>query len=114
MARRKTKRTVGVRKRSGMLPGEAKRQSLVTVERMAKIGEAGLTAPAHYIVTSHQLDGVWTHTVELAGQRMVLPGKVIDQINRHRDSIRTEQRRLRAVEKAVRILKEDKQPNTLP
>ena len=113
MARRKTKRTVGVRKRSGMLPGEAKRQSLVTVERASKQGERGLTAPDHYVVTSHYLDSIWTYSVELAGQRMILPGKVVDQLARHRKSILTEQRRLRAVEKAVRILKEDRQP-TLP
>jgi hypothetical protein len=114
MVRRKAKRAVGMRKRAGMLPGEAKRQSLVTVERVSKAGEAGLTTPDHYVVTSHYFDGVWTYGVELAGQRMALPGKVVDQINRHRKSILTEQRRLRAVERAERILDEDKQPSSLP
>ena len=45
-----------------------------------------------YIVMTHRDDGHWTHTVELHGEMMRLPGKVIERIISQRKAIEKEQR----------------------
>ena len=96
-------------RRLGMIPRELKRRSLVTVERLARPGEVGemmmgererdMTVLDSYIVESRRLDGVWIHKVALRGEETRLPGRVIDTINRHRESIIKEGRSRRAKER---------------
>ena len=52
-----------------------------------------------YIVISHREDGQWTHTVELRGEMMRLPGKVIERIENQKAAIIKEQRSDRAKER---------------
>jgi len=122
MAQSKRRRRKGVapRKRSGLLPNEYRRHSLVRVERLAEPGDgrgsmaragASLTAWDNYIVETHRLDSEWTAWVEINGVTAKLPGKVVDQLIRHRDSVITEARstqaRARALEAAQRAASEE-------
>jgi len=50
----------------------------------------------HYIVQTHREDFDWSYTVELRGEQMRLPGKVIDRIISQREAIIKEQRSDRA------------------
>ena len=45
-----------------------------------------------YIVQTNCLDGEFSYTVELRGEMMRLPGKVIDKIISHREAIIQESR----------------------
>jgi len=83
----------------GMLPGESRRQSLITVLRdvLSMSGErAEATDEDHFVLTTHVIDRKWTFTVELAGHKMVIPGAVAKRMNDHRESITKEQRSKRA------------------
>mgnify|MGYP001581616945 CR=1 FL=1 len=105
----KRRRGTKQRRQSGLLPGEARRRSLVTVQRPVKVGEEGkygdreLFETDNYIVTTRRLDGVWAHFVEYGGQTWRLPGKAVDAMLRHRASIVAEQRRARAQETHARL-----------
>jgi hypothetical protein len=109
MRKRQTQKPQKPRSRAGMLPGEAKRQSLVSVEAVSdepgkdRYGNRDLMHPEHYIVSSHRLDGVWMHYVEYRGDVWRMPGKVYDAMKRHRESIITEQRRATAKERHARL-----------
>tara|TARA_Y100000034_G_scaffold62102_1_gene75399 strand:+ start:193 stop:498 length:306 start_codon:yes stop_codon:yes gene_type:complete len=79
------------------------------VERLRKAdepqryGEDDLMTTDTYNVITRRLDGRWTHVVEVQGQQVVLPGKVVDQMIRHRDSVTKEQRQISALETHGRL-----------
>ena len=105
------KRTVKVTKprasqrRKGLRPGEYRKRSTVVVERLRTADEKAqyitddMYTTDAYIVITHREDGQWTHTVELHGDMMRLPGKVVERIQGQKDSIITEQRSDRAKER---------------
>ena len=106
---RKKRKAGKPRSRAGMMPGEYKRRGTVYVERLRKAdepkryGEDDLMTTDIYNVITRRFDGHWTHIVEVQGQQAVLPGKVVDQMIRHRDSVTTEQRRVSAQETHERL-----------
>ena len=101
MAKRRGSRTrTPIRRRQGLLPGEFARRSLVAVERVSKDGERGLTTVDNYVVYTRRLDNDWRVEVEHKGVVTQMPHKVVEQVVRHMDSIRKEQRRTKAVETA--------------
>ena len=89
------------RRRQGMLPGESRRRSLVVVERVSRQaqGEEGLTTYHNYVLQTQRLDGVWEHSVEYKGEVWDLPGKVVERLLAHRESIIKEERSRRARER---------------
>lgn len=97
----------------GLLPGEYRRRSLVAVERVmvepvATTGERGLQATDIYVVQTRRMDNLWTHWAQMpAGtepsQLVRLPGKVVDAMLRHRESINKEHRRRTAQETHRRL-----------
>ena len=90
------------RRRQGLRPGEYRNRGPVYVERLrssdeqARYAEDNLYTTDIYNVTTHRDDGHWTHTVELHGEMMRLPGKVIERIISQRKAIEKEQRSDRA------------------
>ena len=105
MAKRTTNRGTkpkASQRRKGLRPGEYRKRSTVFVERMrsadeqARYVEDNLYTTDTYIVITHRLDGHWTHTVELSGDMMKLPGKVVERIISQRKAIEKEQRSDRA------------------
>ena len=90
------------RRRQGLKPGEYRKRGPVYVERLrssdeqARYAEDNLYTTDIYNVTTHRDDGHWTHTVELHGEMMRLPGKVIERIISQRKAIEKEQRSDRA------------------
>ena len=90
------------RRRQGLRPGEYRKRGPVYVERLrssdeqAWYAEDNLYTTDIYNVTTHRDDGHWTHTVELHGEMMRLPGKVIERIISQRKAIEKEQRSDRA------------------
>ena len=90
------------RRRQGLRPGEYRTRGPVYVERLrssdeqARYAEDNLYTTDIYNVTTHRDDGHWTHTVELHGEMMRLPGKVIERIISQRKAIEKEQRSDRA------------------
>ena len=90
------------RRRQGLTPGEYRKRGPVYVERLrssdeqARYAEDNLYTTDIYNVTTHRDDGHWTHTVELHGEMMRLPGKVIERIISQRKAIEKEQRSDRA------------------
>ena len=107
MAKRTTKVTKprASQRRKGLRPGEYRKRSTVFVERLrtadeqARYVEDNLYTTDAYIVITHREDGQWTHTVELHGEMMRLPGKVAERIQGQKDSIIKEQRSDRAKER---------------
>ena len=89
-------------RRKDMKPGEYRKRGPVYIERLrsadekAKYVEDNLYTTDTYIVITHRLDGHWTHTVELSGEMMKLPGKVVERIISQRKAIEKEQRSDRA------------------
>jgi hypothetical protein len=89
-------------RRKGLRPGEYRKRSTVFVERLrtadeqARYVEDNLYTTDAYIVITHREDGQWVHTVELHGEMMRLPGKVVERIQGQKDSIIKEQRSDRA------------------
>jgi hypothetical protein len=104
MAKRTTKVTKprASQRRKGLRPGEYRKRSTVFVERLRTSDEQAqyvtddMYTTDAYIVISHREDGQWTHTVELRGEMMRLPGKVVERIQGQKDSIVKEQRSDRA------------------
>ena len=92
-------------RRKGLRPGEYRKRSTVFVERLrtadekARYVEDNLYTTDAYIVITHREDGQWIHTVELHGEMMRLPGKVVERIQGQKDSIVKEQRSDRAKER---------------
>jgi hypothetical protein len=90
------------RRRQGLKPGEYRKRGPVYVERLrsseeqARYVEDNLFTTDTYIVMTHRDDGHWTHTVELHGEMMRLPGKVVERIINQRKAIEKEQRSDRA------------------
>ena len=107
MAKRTTKVTKprASQRRKGLRPGEYRKRSTVFVERLrtadeqARYVEDNLYTTDAYIVITHREDGQWIHTVELHGEMMRLPGKVVERIQGQKDSIVKEQRSDRAKER---------------
>ena len=101
--KRNTPRTSNRRK--GLRPGEYRKRSTVFVERLRTSDEQAqyitddMYTTDAYIVISHREDGQWTHTVELHGEMMRLPGKVIERIENQKAAIIKEQRSDRAIER---------------
>ena len=88
-------------RRKGLRPGEYHKRSMVPVPRLRHDDEKShitddLYTTDHYIVQTHREDFDWSYTVELRGEQMRLPGKVIDRIISQRDAILKEQRSDRA------------------
>ena len=89
-------------RRKGLRPGEYRKRSTVYVERLRGTDEQAqyvsddMYTTDSYIVISHREDGQWTHTVELRGEMMRLPGKVIERIENQKTAIIKEQRSDRA------------------
>ena len=89
-------------RRKGLRPGEYRKRSTVFVERLRSADEKAqyitddMYTTDAYIVITHRDDGQWIHTVELRGEMMRLPGKVVERIQAQKDSIITEQRSDRA------------------
>ena len=104
MTKRTTKATKprASQRRKGLRPGEYRKRSTVFVERLrtadekARYVEDNLYTTDAYIVITHREDGQWVHTVELHGEMMRLPGKVVERIQGQKDSIIKEQRSDRA------------------
>jgi len=104
MAKRTTKVTKprASQRRKGLRPGEYRKRSTVFVERLRTADEKAqyitddMYTTDAYIVISHREDGQWTHTVELHGEMMRLPGKVIERIENQKAAIIKEQRSDRA------------------
>ena len=105
MAKRRVSRKAAPRRRTGLLPGEFTRRSLVAVERISKDGERGLTTVDNYVVYTRRLDNDWRVEVEHKGVVTQMPHKVVEQVVRHMDSIKKEQRRTKAVETAEMLTK---------
>ena len=86
------------RSRKGLRPGEYRKRSPVYHERLRTADEKAryVDDTTHtidtYIVMTHRDDGHWTHTVELHGDMMRLPGRVIERIISQRKAIEKEQR----------------------
>jgi hypothetical protein len=96
----KRKRAKGqLKPRVGFLPGQYKRRALVTVEKIDKDG-AGyeLTVPHNYIVLSHRLDNQYKYTIEYQGVKWEIPGRVMEAMTRHRDSMIKEAKRRTALD----------------
>jgi len=88
-------------RRKGLRPGEYHKRSMVPVPRLRHDDEKShvtddLYTTDHYIVQTHREDFDWSYTVELRGEQMRLPGKVIDRIISQREAIIKEQRSDRA------------------
>ena len=97
-------------KSTGTLPGESRRRSLITVQRqtLSMSGErAKATDEDHFVLTTHMLDREWTYTIQVNGERWVIPGAVADRMRAHRDAIITEQRKLRATERFAKVAEQD-------
>lgn len=96
-------------RRTGLMPNESRRRSLVTIERTTLVGDAdrygreSMTASENYIVTTRRLDGVWVAWVEYKGERWELPGKVIARLITHREAIISEERSRRAQDQTDRL-----------
>ena len=107
MVKRTTKVTKprASQRRKGLRPGEYRKRSTVFVERLRTSDEQAqyvtddMYTTDAYIVITHREDGQWTHTVELHGEMMRLPGKVAERIQGQKDSIIKEQRSDRAKER---------------
>tara|TARA_R100000808_G_C2012251_1_gene64274 strand:- start:55 stop:456 length:402 start_codon:yes stop_codon:yes gene_type:complete len=107
MAKRTTKvaKPRASQRRKGLRPGEYRKRSTVFVERLRSSDEQAqyitddMYTTDAYIVISHREDGQWTHTVELRGEMMRLPGKVIERIENQKAAIIKEQRSDRAKER---------------
>ena len=107
MAKRTTKvaKPRASQRRKGLRPGEYRKRSTVFVERLRSSDEQAqyitddMYTTDAYIVISHREDGQWTHTVELRGEMMRLPGKVIERIENQKAAIVKEQRSDRAKER---------------
>ena len=107
MAKRTTKVTKprASQRRKGLRPGEYRKRSTVFVERLRTADEKAqyitddMYTTDAYIVITHREDGQWVHTVELHGEMMRLPGKVIERIENQKAAIIKEQRSDRAIER---------------
>ena len=101
MARHGTRKP---RTQTGMLPGESKRRSLVTVvkDTLGADGDRFGRETHNYIVETHRLDGAWTYEVEYRGETWLIPGKVVEAMARHRESIIKAERSARAREQVLR------------
>ena len=95
------------RRSSGdMLPGEARRQGLVTVERVSFLPGASDSTGREvhsYIVRTRRMDGAWSHQVEYRGQNWEMPGRVYEMMERQRASIVKQQRKEKAREVHQRL-----------
>ena len=104
MPRKLKRRKSALQPRSGLKPGEYVRRSTVWVETldMDKASkELYQTDP--YNVETHREDGRWDATIRYKGDKWSIPGKVLDQLVRHRESIITEARRRKALERFERL-----------
>jgi hypothetical protein len=97
--------------RKGLLPGEYKRLSTVQVERLDRNGAvdplyrdtgSDMYSTHNYIVQTHRLDTVWSYTIEVEGARWRIPGKVMEAMVRHKESIIKDHKRRVSVERHAR------------
>ena len=102
MARRKRQRRTR-RANRGELPGEDRKRS-VGSGRTGSISEGGRGKEEHYIVKTARLDKEWRVEVEHGSESYALPSRVILQIKRHMESIITQERRDRAIERAQQLV----------
>ena len=86
------------RSRKGMMPGQYRKRSTVYVERLrnaeedARYTNDDLYTTDAYIVQTNRLDKTFSYTVELKGEMMRLPGKVVDRMIAQREAILKEAR----------------------
>lgn len=96
--KRKRKSPAKPRNRAGLLPNQYRRRATVHVERTRGEHEAHRYSPDEFTVTdiynveTMRTDGQWAHRIDFHGETYVIPGKVVDQLIRHRESIIKEQR----------------------
>ena len=108
-ARKSTSKATKPRNRSGMLPGEYRKRAPVYVPRLRKTDEEARYADDDmmttdtYIVQTLRLDGDFTHTVELRGEMMRLPGKVVERLVSQREAILREAKQDRDAERSARM-----------
>jgi len=95
------------RNRKGMMPGQYRKRSTVYVERLRGADEAArytdddvMTTDA-YIVQTNRLDKAFSHTVELKGTVMRLPGKVVERLIAQREAILKEAKVDRMAERSA-------------
>ena len=95
-------------RRSGTHPGHARRISTVVVDRVTfgPDSDRGGQQVDKYIVQTDREDNAYSHIVEYKGVEWVIPGKVVDQMVRHRSSIKTELARVRAQETHERLVRQ--------
>jgi len=90
------------------MPGQYRKRSPVYVERLRNAEEAArythddLYTTDVYIVQTNRLDKTFTYTVELKGEMMRLPGKVVDRMIAQREAILKEARSDTASEAAAK------------
>lgn len=99
----KRRKSKGLTKTGGELPGEYLRRSLVAVST-GVLSDGGRIKDDHYIVKTTRLDGAWRIWVEHGAESVELPHKVAEQIARHRESILKAQRHDHAVTRAQQFV----------
>lgn len=113
MSKKTTKRKSSPRTRKGMLPDQGRRVSTVSLEvmrnqshvdqetggHMDKYGVMDFLTWQHFIISTQIIDSKHTVWVELNGNAFEIPGKVFQQMVRHKDSITSELRSERARER---------------
>jgi hypothetical protein len=108
-ARKSTSKATKPKNRSGMLPGQYRKRSTVYVERLRGADEAtrytneDMMRTDAYIVHTNRLDGDFTHTVELNGVMMRLPGKVVERLESQKAAITKEAKRDRDAERSAKM-----------
>jgi len=109
-AKKATKRNTTARTRKGMLPDQGRRVSTVSIEvlrnkshvveetggHLDKYGAMDYMTWQHFIISTEIIDSKHTVWVELNGNAFEIPGKVFQQMLRHKDSIVSELRSERA------------------
>lgn len=95
-------------RRKGLVPGEYRKRSVVYIERLRRDEEKtyltdDMMTTDPYIVITHRMDTDWDYTVELKGEMMRIPGRVLDRIISQRESIIKEQRSDRGTATAERL-----------
>ena len=112
---RRRRRKKGEVRSTGEYHGHAKRQSLVTTTGHTLTDNPDMHHPGaevhSYIVRTDREPGdrgrsVYYHVVEYRGVTWNLPGKVVDQMIRHRKSITEEIQRIQGKEAADRAVRE--------
>ena len=103
MPRKLKRKKSPLKPRSGLKPGEYVRRSTVWVETIdMDTASIELYQTDPYNVETHREDGRWDATIRYKGDKWSIPGKVLDQLVRHRESIMAEAKRRKGLERFER------------